>query len=64
MFNKEKFFAMIGAMLRGEENDMTATIIPTNNGKFQILTRSGIVGSYSRARDAIRGAKRRGFEIA
>lgn len=66
MFDTSKFFDFVKSILTDDSgvNDMRATIIPTNNGKYQLLTTDGLVGSYSRSRDAIRGAKRRGFEIA
>ena len=66
MFDKNKFMKFIKSILTDDigENDMRATIIPTNNGKFQLLTADGLVGSYSRYRDASRGATRRGFILA
>jgi hypothetical protein len=46
-------------------NEMTATITPTTDGKFGLVTRTGeFVGVYSRRRDAVRGASRRGFVVA
>ncbi len=45
------------------ETDMTATIAPTNTG-FGLFTRTGLVQTYSRERDAKRGATRRGFVLA
>jgi hypothetical protein len=45
-------------------NDMTATITPTNNG-YALITRTGeVVSTYSRERDAKRGAARRGLVVA
>lgn len=42
-----------------------ATIKELSNGKFALLDRQGFtVGSYSRARDARRGALRRGLAVA
>jgi hypothetical protein len=47
------------------ETNMTAKIVPTEDGKFKLTTlRTGTVGTYSRRRDAVRGAKRRGFVVA
>ena len=48
------------------ETDMTATITKLNNGKFRLATRdqSAIFGTYSRRRDAVRGATRRGLTVA
>ena len=43
---------------------MRASIISLNDGRFGLATSEGIVGSYSRARDARRGAKRLGFVVA
>lgn len=44
--------------------EMTATITPTNNG-FALITRTGeVVSTYSRERDAKRGAARRGLVLA
>lgn len=46
------------------EINMTATIVPTSEGKFALTTRSGLtVGTYSRKRDAVRGATRRGYTV-
>lgn len=47
------------------ENTMTAKIVPTSDGKFALTTRTGSVfGTYSRKRDAVRGANRRGLTVA
>jgi hypothetical protein len=46
------------------ENTMTAKIAPTSDGKFVLFTRGETVGTYSRKRDAVRGANRRGLTIA
>lgn len=43
------------------ELDMRATIINLDNNRFGLATSEGIVGSYSRARDARRGAERLGL---
>lgn len=66
MFDTTKFFDFVKSILTDDSgvNDMRATIIPTNSGKYQLLTADGLVGSYSRARDAQRGATRRGFTLA
>jgi hypothetical protein len=55
----------VGAIEEGE-NDMTATIVEKKNGKFGLfIPKTGEeVGTYSRARDARRGAARRGLELA
>lgn len=46
------------------EDVMTATITPFN-GKFALISRSGeVLQTYSRERDARRGATRRGFFLA
>lgn len=46
-----------------ERNDMTANIIETSNG-FRLEDKSGLtIGTYSRRRDAVRGAARRGFTV-
>lgn len=43
---------------------MTAKIIETNNG-YALLDKSDLtIGTYSRRRDAVRGAARRGFSVA
>lgn len=48
----------------GDQN-MFAQITPLNNGKFAITDRTGsTVATYARARDARRGAERRGFVVA
>jgi hypothetical protein len=42
-----------------------ATIKELGNGQFALLDRQGFtVGTYSRARDARRGASRRGLQVA
>lgn len=42
-----------------------ATIKELNNGTYALLDRQGFtVGTYSRARDARRGATRRGLQVA
>lgn len=67
MFNwiKSWFVTDGGTLFNEGTRDMTATIIPTTNGKYGLVTRTGeFVGTYSRQRDAVRGAKRRGFEVA
>ena len=64
MFDLKAFSTMISAMLKGEETIMTASIITTNDGRFGLLTRDGIVGRYGRQRDAKRGAVRRGLTLA
>lgn len=46
-----------------KESDMRASIVPLSNGRFGLATSEGIVGSYSRARDARRGANRLGFVV-
>jgi hypothetical protein len=44
---------------------MTAQIQQADNGKFTLVARTGkVVGTYSRKRDAVRGAQRRGFKVA
>lgn len=61
-----KLFEMIFSTFQPsntEFNDMTATIVPTDKG-FGLFTRTGLIGDYTRERDAKRGAARRGFTIA
>jgi hypothetical protein len=42
-----------------------ATIKELSNGKFALLDRQGSnIGTYSRARDARRGAMRKGLQVA
>lgn len=52
-----------GSIWNGE-NNMTGKIVPTQ-GKFALVnTRTGqTIATYSRARDAVRGANRRGFTV-
>lgn len=48
-----------------EINTVThASIVPLENGRFGLVTRSGLVNSYARARDARRGATRLGLVVA
>lgn len=56
----------VGAIENEGENDMTATIVEKKNGKFGLFVpKTGEeIGTYSRARDARRGAARRGLELA
>ena len=47
-----------------KEKTMTAKIIETTDG-YVLLDKSDLtIGTYSRRRDAVRGAARRGFSIA
>lgn len=47
------------------ETTMKATIVPLPTGEFGLMDRQGfLVQQYSRARDARRGAARRGFVVA
>lgn len=47
------------------ESKMTATIEPSVLGFALVNTRTGdAIATYSRRRDAVRGAKRRGLEVA
>lgn len=43
---------------------MRASIIELAGGRFGVATREGIIGSYARRRDAVRGATRRGLVVA
>jgi hypothetical protein len=47
-----------------KDNTMTAQIVPTATGGANLVTRNGIVATYARARDARRGALRRGLTLA
>lgn len=40
-----------------------ASIVESNSG-FELIGRDGVIQTYSRRRDAVRGARRRGLEIA
>lgn len=41
----------------------TATIGKAKDGKFELLTDSGAVFTYTRKRDAVRGAERLGYVL-
>lgn len=46
-------------------NHMSASIMPTIDGGFKLVDRYGlVVQTYTRARDARRGAARLGFTVA
>jgi hypothetical protein len=48
----------------GESVDGTATIRQMKNGKFRLLVNGNeVIGTYSRKRDAIRGADRKGLIV-
>jgi hypothetical protein len=48
----------------GESVDGTARIRQMKNGKFRLLVNQNeVVGTYSRKRDAIRGAMRKGLTV-
>lgn len=48
----------------GESVDGTATIRQMKNGKFRLLVNQNeVVGTYTRKRDAIRGALRKGLTV-
>lgn len=70
MFNKFKtwFFGteqVVGGIVNEGVRDMTATITPVTGNKFALVTRTGeVVSTYARARDAKRGAARRGLVLA
>ncbi len=46
------------------KNEDTATIVENANGRFTIIYQNEPQGSYSRQRDAVRAAKRKGFTLA
>jgi hypothetical protein len=70
LFNKFKtwFFGQdpLGVTNTNEGvREMTATITPVTGNKFALVTRTGeVVSTYARARDAKRGAARRGLVVA
>lgn len=43
--------------------EMKADIKRLPDGKYALITREGLEATYSRARDARRGAERRGFTV-
>lgn len=47
-----------------EINDMRASIIPLDDGRFGLVGRTGLVKAYTRRRDAVRGANRLGLVLA
>jgi hypothetical protein len=48
----------------GESVDGTATIRQMKNGKFRLLVNQNeVIGTYSRRRDALRGAERKGLTV-
>jgi hypothetical protein len=47
------------------ENNMNATISPLADGRFGLFNaRDSLIGTYARARDARRGARRAGLVVA
>lgn len=46
-----------------KENDMTGRIQKLPTGKFALVARGESLGFYTRRRDAVRGAKRRGVML-
>lgn len=46
-----------------KEPTMRASITTLTNGRFGLVTPEGIVSTYARRRDAVRGAKRAGLAL-
>jgi hypothetical protein len=54
-----------GGFMTGENTmNNTARIVPTEDGKFALKNGRQTVATYARARDAVRGAERRGLTVA
>lgn len=64
LVNYVKYFFYRLFTLNIGENDMRATLIELENGRTGIATADGIVKSYARRRDAVRGAQRLGLVVA
>jgi hypothetical protein len=63
ILNKIADFVFPNPVVYFGENNMRASIITLDSGRFGLATPEGIVGSYSRRRDAVRGAKRAGLTL-
>lgn len=63
--NFGKFTRFIGELMYGSDSDeMKAVIIPTSDGKAELRYSGGaLIQTYSRARDAKRGAERLGLSV-
>lgn len=62
--NLWSFLTNLETLHKYGEKNMTAKIIETTDG-YALLDKSDLtIGTYSRRRDAVRGAARRGFSVA